>query len=263
MYSFVLRTHQKIDKVAYKHLTEITDATPYLSLKDVLHFEGSRGPDATRLKRGNNQPPWHFYNPAGTNREFFKVIKSHYEALIKELKAKDKQRAAFEAAWLAHALVDGLTPAHHYPYEEELADLRDDEDKNTRETVRSHFIVKGENYRQTIRRSLKLIGPKGLLTTHTTFELGAGTIIMPLTLSKARIDLTKSQQYNYEALISTFRQYVVAIDEDHMFERFYRKGWTPRLTRDIRRKLAPPMVNIVTLAWYCAMQEAGLIKAKK
>ena len=40
----------------------------------------------------------------------------------------DKTRAAFEAAWLAHALTDGLTPAHHYPYQEAVSELMSDKE---------------------------------------------------------------------------------------------------------------------------------------
>ncbi len=47
------------------------------------------------------------------------LIKEHYKNLVKELQANNSERISFEAAWLAHAIVDGLTPAHHYPYEAE------------------------------------------------------------------------------------------------------------------------------------------------
>src|SRR5665213_654461 len=152
MYSFVLRAHQKIDKVAYRHLNDLTDCPQYFSFREVIHFEGRRGPDSPKLKKGGGQPPWHFYDPDGTNEEYFRVTKAHYDGLVKELKAGDSHRSGFEAAWLAHALVDGLTPAHHYPYEEQLEELRS-ENKSTRETLRGHFLVKGSNYRDTIRRS--------------------------------------------------------------------------------------------------------------
>ena len=46
------------------------------------------------------------------------------------------------------------------------------------------------------------------------------------------------------------------IDAFHMYERFYRKGWTPSLSLDIRRELAPRMVKVVTLAWFNALKEA-------
>jgi hypothetical protein len=257
MYSFVLRAHQKIDKVAYRHLSDITDCQKYFTFKEVIHFEGRRGPDSPKLKRGGGQPPWHFYDPDGENDEYFRVVKSHYDSLVKEIKLGDHDRSGFEAAWLAHALVDGLTPAHHYPYEEQLEELRS-ENKSTRETIRGHFIVKGGSFLGTVRKSSQLIGPKGLLTTHTTFEAGAATIILPLLLMKATLtqaDLTSAKGYG--GLVESFKLYVAEIDSFHMYERFYRKGWTPSLSLDIRRELAPRMVKIVSLAWYCALKEAN------
>ncbi len=44
--------------------------------------------------------------------------------LSHEIRRHNIVRASFEAAWLAHALVDGLTPAHHYPYEEKLLEVQ-------------------------------------------------------------------------------------------------------------------------------------------
>jgi hypothetical protein len=263
MYSFVLRAHQKIDKSAYRQLSTITDCSEYFTFKEIIHFEGRRGPDSPRLKKGNSTPPWHFYDPDGENEEYFQVVKSHYDALVKEIKLGDHNRSGFEAAWLAHALVDGLTPAHHYPYEEQLEELRS-ENKSTRETVRGHFIVKGDSFLNTVRKSSQLIGPKGLLTTHTTFEAGAATIILPLLLMKATLPQTVlDNATGYDNLIESFKLYVSEIDSFHMYERFYRKGWTPSLSLDIRRELAPRMVKIVTLAWFCALKEAKKITVTK
>jgi len=260
MYSFVLRAHQKIDKVAYRHLAEITDCAEFFTYKDVVHFEGRRGPDSPRLKKGGGQPPWHFYDPDGKNEEYFRVVKLHYDALLKEIKLGDHNRSGFDAAWLAHALVDGLTPAHHYPYEEQLEELRS-EDKSTRETVRGHFIVKGDSFLDTVKKTAQLSGPKGLLTTHTTFEAGAATIILPLLLIKATLpDKVLESVDGFDSLVEYFKIYVSEIDAFHMYERFYRKGWTPSLSLDIRRELAPRMVNIVTLAWFCALKEAEKLR---
>src|SRR5665213_3168665 len=169
MWSFLIKTQQKIDTVGYKDLKHLLNPSPHLVLTDILHFEGRNGPDATRLKRGASEPPWHFYNPTGDNTEFLSTLRHHYNALVRELQAGDPTRSAFEASWLAHALVDGLTPAHHFPYESELRTLYRQE-KHGRETVGSHFMVKGDNATDTVRRSFRLIGPKGLLTTHTSFE---------------------------------------------------------------------------------------------
>ncbi|HUD10114.1 MAG TPA: hypothetical protein VMR28_00395 [Candidatus Saccharimonadales bacterium] len=258
MWSFFIKTHQKIDTVAYKHLSELLYPQPHLILSDILHFEGNNGPDATRLKKGASEPPWHFYNPSGNNKEFLDTLRHHYQGLVRELKAGDPTRSAFEASWLAHALVDGLTPAHHFPYESELRTLYRQE-KSDRETVGSHFLVKGDNATDTVRRSFRLIGPKGLLTTHTSFEAGAGMVILPLALATARPTAADLQQLAENSSVEIFRHYVHDIEQLKMYERFYKKGWTPFLARDVRLKLAPRMVRIVTLSWYAAFVEAGLL----
>jgi hypothetical protein len=259
MYSFVLHAHQKIDRVAYRQLSELTQSPLPFSVKQILHFEGRRGPDATRLKKGGGEAPWHFYTPDCDNASFLNVLRQHHARLTKELTEGNVERAAFEAAWLAHALVDGLTPAHHFPYEHELLALRREE-KATRETVGSHFIVKGKNSRETVKRSFQLIGPKGLLTTHTTFEAGAAMILLPLKLahnmpSKEDTVLARS------SIVDCFEKYVREVGGLHMYERFYKRGWTQSLARDVRVELAPCMIRIVTLAWYSALLDAGVIKA--
>src|ERR1035441_2898896 len=86
----LLGAHQKIDRVARRHLERLLPHCQFPSAKAILQFEG------------------------------------HYRKLVEVLKAGDRVRAAFEAAWLAHAVVDGLTPAHHYPYAEKLVELRED-----------------------------------------------------------------------------------------------------------------------------------------
>jgi hypothetical protein len=271
MYSFVLRAHQKIDKAAYRHLADISDCSKYFTFREIVHFEGRRGPDSPKLKKGGGQPPWHFFDPDGKNEEYFRIIKAHYDGLVKEIKLGDHNRSGFEAAWLAHALVDGLTPAHHHPYEEKLREIRS-EDKSTEGTPTSHAIVRGDNLRDTIRKTSQLsgnnfrdtlkkgsqlIGPKGLLTTHTTFEAGAATIILPLLMNRATLDdevLNAAKDFN--SLVESFKSYVTQINDLHMYERFYKKGWTPALALDVRREIAPRMVKIVTLAWFCALKEA-------
>jgi hypothetical protein len=256
MYSFVLKAHQKIDRAAYKNLLLI-DSTLPLSLKEILHFEGSRGPDSSKFKKGTNKPPWHFYNPGGENAVYLGTVSEHYARLVKELREHNKERAAFEAAWLAHALVDGLTPAHHFPYEEEQKALRS-EQAYSRESYSSIFVVKGTTPRDTLKRSLQLIGPKGLLTTHTTFEAGAAMVIMPLAFAKPLTnlgDLVKLDNIN--GVIELFKLYATEVQHLNMYERFMERGWTAALIHDAQVELGPRMVDIVMVAWQAAFKEAA------
>src|SRR4051812_39125525 len=118
MYAFVFRAHQKLDRVALRHLTRLTKRAPaFPNINEILHFEGGNGPDAPKFKRSAGEQPWHFINPFDeSDTALHKIIGDHYDKLVESLKSGNRERTSFEAAWLAHALVDGLTPPHHYPY---------------------------------------------------------------------------------------------------------------------------------------------------
>lgn len=180
MYAVFLHAHQKLDRVAHRHLRSLVPKGVFFpGIARVLHFEGQRGPDSTNLK--NNvavEQPWHFIDPNNAEAsDLPRLIEGHMHELTTALKADDQFRSAYEAAWLAHALVDGLTPAHHYPYEEELSELRGGQSRHERKGLIGRAIVKGDTRRDSLARSYRLIGPKGLLTTHAMFEGGAFTQI--------------------------------------------------------------------------------------
>jgi hypothetical protein len=46
------------------------------------------------------------------------------------------------------------------------------------------------------------------------------------------------------------------VAELHLYDRYIAGGWTLRLTRQVRKELAPRMVRMITLAWYAAFTEA-------
>lgn len=258
MYAVVIHAHQKLDRVAHRHLLKLLPKGAFFpSIKQILSFEGSKGPDAVKLKKDNKvEQPWHFIDPQNADDLVLQhSIEHHYKELVVALKAKDDVRAAFEAAWLAHALVDGLTPAHHYPYEQELAELRG-EGRHTRKGILGRGFVKADTLSQTVKRSLRLVGPKGLLTTHTAFEAGAYAIIVPLTLKRALPSDKDLEAVANHRVIGLFNQMVQEVNDLAIYERFIADGWTQRLSRDIRQELAPRMVRMVLLAWYAAAQEA-------
>lgn len=264
MYAIVFHAHQKLDRVAYRHLRQLVgtpDAFP--SLKQILHFEGKRGPDASKLKNNpsGGEQPWHFVDPFNEDDvHLSKTISQHYKELVVALKSDNKTRSSFEAAWLAHALVDGLTPPHHYPYEAELEELRGGETRHSRTSALRRITVKGETHRESIKRSLKLVGPKGLLLSHTAFEAGAYAIILPLKLKRAFPTPEEIQTVREIGLPDYFSRLAREIGALDLYKRFYKYGWTPKLARQVRREMAPRMAMLVTLAWCCALMDAGLIK---
>jgi hypothetical protein len=262
MYAVLLHAHQKIDRTAYRHLKKIVGGDTFFpTAKQITYFEGNRGPDSTRLKKQKEyEQPWHFINPFDLEDSgLHKLIDDHFDALVKALKESDEVRSAFEASWLAHALVDGLTPAHHYPYESELAELRGD-DRHSRKGLIGRIYVKGETASESWRRSIKLIGPKGLLTSHALFEGGAYTIMAPLRLERAVPSSTELSLVCKLGVVEYFQRMAKEVAAYDLYVRFIKEGWTTKLSRDIRRELAPRMVMMVTLAWYAALHEAKMIK---
>lgn len=260
MYAIIFHAHQKLDKVARKHLGLVLPKQNFFpSIKEILHFEGSNGPDGANLKKDENgAQPWHFVNPFDTkDTAIDEEIQYHYESLVSALKDKDEVKASFQAAWLAHSLVDGLTPAHHYPYEEELARLRGDDDRNSRKGLGGRVMIKGTTIRDSTMRSLKLSGPKGLLTNHMMFEAGAYIIIRPLDLKTGIPTKSQLKAVMENGVIKTFRQNAKEIAEQGLYHRFIDAGWTWSLNRAVRKDLAPRMARMITLAWYSASMEAS------
>ena len=258
----VLGTHQKIDRVARKHLTKIigeTDVFP--SIRSILQFEGKNGPDAIKRKSPARDEPWHYYSPFDDeDSKLIELINDHYDKLVDELKLGNKERAAFEAAWLAHALVDGLTPAHHYPYEEKLVELRGGEGIENRTTIKEKLVMPGDNRRQKVKNNWKMWGPRGLFTTHGLFEMGVATLIAPLGFGDAiatQVDLEEIREIGVVERFTRFAREIAVLD---MYDLFYKKGWTPKFAYQVRHKLGPTLVQMVELAWYSALVDAELIK---
>ncbi|HVX56156.1 MAG TPA: hypothetical protein VHA37_00340 [Candidatus Saccharimonadales bacterium] len=259
MYAIVFHAHQKLDRTARRHLRRYLPKRSFFPTSvQITHFEGGRGPDNAKLKRQiNGEQPWHFVDPFNPDdTELHDLITTHYNGLVKALKEKDEVQSAFQAAWLAHALVDGLTPAHHYPYEEELARLRGGETRHTRKGLTGRIYIKSPTMRESLLMSTKLVGPKGLLTNHAMFEAGVWAIIAPLSLNSGRPSQADLEHVRDVGVVEVFKELALEVAQLHLYDRFIAGGWTLRLTRQVRKELAPRMVRMITLAWYAAVMEA-------
>ncbi len=257
--------HQKFDKVARKHLAKITDGHAHFpTARKILHFEGKNGPDALKRKSPAKDEPWHYYSPFDDQDSILvKLIEDHYKQLVRELKQHNEERVAFEAAWLAHALVDGLTPAHHYPYEKKLVELRGGEGIETRTSIKAKWIIPGINRREKVKNNFKMWGPKGLITTHGLFELGIATIIAPLTFKEAvpsEHDIARMMDIGVIAWFQAAAREIAVMD---MYGAYYKRGWTPKLAWQVRHKLGPVITQTITLTWHSALVEAGAIPRPK
>ena len=254
----VVGTHQKIDRVARRHLE------PYLQprvnfpvIKDILHFEGSRGPDAIKIKSPGRDEPWHFIDPANIQSDdiLLVAIRNHSANLTEALIKNDQVRASFEAAWLAHAVTDGLTPAHHDPLDEQVKDLRPNDHR--KDTFRGRVIMTGNGSGKAfVQNNWKYWGAKGIATTHALFEAGVATTAKPLRFNDAapaKADVDELQRRGFESLYIDSIGQVAALD---MYENFKRLGWTHELARQTSQELLPVIIRAVTLAWHEAYLKA-------
>lgn len=237
------------------------DNSLFPNTRQILHFEGRQGPDAIKRKSPAKDEPWHYFNPFDeSDTQLVELISSHYKQMVKELKEHDVERVSFEAAWIAHALVDGLTPAHHYPYEEKLTELRGGDGIETRTTIKAKLLMPGESRREVVKNNWKMWGPKGLMSTHGFFELGVAAIIAPLTFSDALPTKREIKQMREMGVEEWFKNTAREIAVLNMYERYHKRGWTTKLIWQVRHKLGPLIIQTLTLTWYCAMVDAGLVK---
>lgn len=255
----VIGTHQKIDKVARKHLTKLLDdKSEFPTTKQILHFEGREGPDGIKRKSPSKDEPWHYLNPFDDNdTQLMELIQDHYDTLVGELRAENMEHAAFEAAWLAHAIVDGMTPAHHYPYEEELVKLSGGMPISERTTFKKKLVMPGETRREMFRNNMLAWGPRGLRTAHGLFEMGVAAIAAPLSFSEA---MPKQSDVDQALAIPTaelFQKAAREVGVMDIYTNYCNKGWTPRLTVQIRHKLLPLIIQTLTLTWYKAAHDAA------
>lgn len=251
----IIGAHQKIDRVARKHLAPLLpDARrSFPAIRDILGFEGRNGPDGIKRKSPAQNEPWHYLSPFDENdTQLCGLIEEHHANLIKALADGNDTKAAFEAAWLAHAIVDGLTPAHHHDYEGELEKLRGGECKESRRTIKEKLIMHGDTAPEKIANNWKMWGPKGLMSTHGFFEMGVATIIAPLGLASARPTASDIHEVESDGIVAYFRRRAREICAMDLYAQYYKTGWTPSLARKIRKQLAPVIITTVTLAWYSA-----------
>lgn len=252
----LLGVHQKLNRTARRSLAEIASDADFPSSKLINYFEGKNGPDGVKSKSPGQDEPWHYYDPYDPDdTQLLTMIEEHYRNLIVNLREQKEEKAAFEAAWLAHALVDGLTPAHHYPYEQELERIRGSS-KETRDTIRNKLIIRGDTRRDSLRRNWKFLGAKGLLTTHILFEWGVATILAPHRITDGSPSEEQIADATEMGISQVFVRAVRRIAGQFAYDEFYRRGWTPALAQWVRKELAPEIVQVIVLAWYLALQES-------
>lgn len=247
--------HQKIDRVAHRHIKKHVPKTLHFpTTHDILHFEGLNGPDGIKRKSPARDEPWHYIDPADpTDRGLVEMINDHIFNLTAALKAGNNERASFEAAWMAHAIVDGLTPAHHYPLEAKLEELRGGQGLETRTSTKDKLVLPGKNRRHQIKNNWEYWGTKGVFTTHLSFELGVASTIATQRFDDAAPSEEEFAHLKESGFEAVFYETLKRVADTKMYEEFTRLGWTRHIAGETNRILLPTIIKAVTLAWYQAI----------
>lgn len=258
----VIGAHQKIDRVARRHLRQLLPKYSFPLIKQILHFEGRNGPDGIKRKKPAVDEPWHFIDPKNPDdTQLLDMIDDHVFNLTTALREGNETRAAFEAAWLAHAITDGLTPAHHYPLEAKLESLRGGEGLETRTSIRKKAIMPGVTPRMKIKNNWEFWGAKGVMTTHFMFEIGVSTTIASRGLKSAKPTENELIRIKREGVREYFLESMRYIEHLGMYDTFRKSGWTSTLARQTYEELVPTITRTVTLAWYYAAMKAEVKKS--
>lgn len=250
-----LGVHQKFNRVAYRKVRSLISAKAWPSLSAIQHFEGMNGPDGMKVKTvRRDEEPMHFYNPGTKSQELLDYIDTHFDSLVRALQNQNKTRAAFDASWLAHSITDGLTPAHHIPYQSALTDLYSNGGQDIRRP-KDKVVIQANNSWQLLQNNWRMWGHNGLLSSHVHFELGVAMLVLT-----ARFQDVMPQQSLRQAQHLGLREYFTrnaqTVHDWGLYRQFHRYGWTASLARTVRWELTPMIIDTVAIAWALAAEEA-------
>ncbi len=250
--------HQKIDRVARRHLARHIELGPeFPKIREILHFEGMNGPDGIKRKSPGKDEPWHFIDPVEHEEApLLVMIHDHITNLAAALSSQNRERAAFEAAWLAHAITDGLTPAHHYPLEEKLIILRGGEAMQTRNSKRKKMVIPGKTKKELLKNNWEFWGAKGVMTTHMHFELGIMTAVSTMKFDSLSFTSELQEQLKEDGFDTLFKAAIKRIAALQMYEEFSDRGWTRHIANETKNVLVPEIIRAVMLGWMAGVLEA-------
>jgi hypothetical protein len=185
------------------------------------------------------------YNPHDDSGEVPRHISSHYAGLVDCLKTGDKIRGAFEASWLAHYICDGLTPAHHWPLEDRIA-----------EAVASSTTSDVSKFTASLKKNWSIWGLKGHLSTHFYFETGIAFALLSYQIRPvfSEDELARARQLG---AVEYFKDQARDVATLHLYERFYKESWSAELIASIKNKVAPQTARAIGTIWLLAVLEAG------
>lgn len=245
----LMGTHQKLDRIARRALGALLPRKVYFpSIKEILAFEGANGPDGLKRKSPGVDEPMHFILPNKDDGELFRLISDHQYNLSIALQANNQVRAAFEAAWLAHAITDGLTPAHHFPLTETASQLMTEKEFIKIFGIPVKGLMRGRNFLETMRNNWLYWGAEGHMNRHIAFEYGVMFTTATLPDRNFIPHLTLADLRQADLRLAFYDSLKTIADLD-MYTRFCKQGWTTELALESKKVLLPEIVKAITLAW--------------
>ena len=257
----IIGTHQKLDRIARKTLTKsLKNGQFFPGTKEILHFEGMRGPDGLKRKSPGVDEPMHFIDPKNDDKKLIKMIKDHQYNLKKALNPDDENpvRAAFEAAWLAHAITDGLTPAHHFPFQKAQDQLMTEKEFIKIFGMPIKGIMHGRSTPETLRNNWLYWGADGVMSKHIAFEYGVAVTMTALPDRVFVPKLSKSDQAKLKHpetidLEKEFYHSLKIVADLDMYTRFLKEGWSTELALETKNILLPEIIRCILMGWGSAL----------
>lgn len=253
--SRLVGTHQKLDWAARGLLGRFLPKKVYFpSTKEILNFEGIKGPDGLKRKSPGEDEPMHFIMPEQDDGKLMELILAHQHNLRHALEQGNQVRAAFEAAWMAHAITDGLTPAHHFPFEETVNELMSDKEfvKIFGNPIKG--IMPGDDIMEIMRNNWLHWGAGGYMNRHIAFEMGVAVATATLTNRQITPKMTVAE-FQKADLERDFYRSLKKIHQLDMYGRFRQRGWTADLALESKKILLPEIVRAITLGWAASLPE--------
>lgn len=279
----IVGTHQRLDQAARKALAHHLSRGRYFpASKEIVHFEGIRGPDGLKRKSPGIDEPSHMLSPDNhgkiaadlasspadvsghehlDQRSVPTMIQDHHWNLARALASKNEVRAAFEATWMAHMITDGLTPAHHYPLSKVQDELMTDKEMMRVFGQPIKGVMRGRSMLETLRNNWLYWGAGGHMSKHIAYEYGVAMIAATLP-PKSFIPNIKPEDLEDVNIEHIFDKSLKLVKSLKMYERFCQDGWTTELALQTKEILLPEIVKAITLGWYSATVEAYHIRPK-